>query len=618
MASPAPPALRRREPVRGGWRAVAAAGVAALLLCACATVSDSGPVQAGKVALTVGGQNPGYLQLIPVPPKPGWTAVQVVEGFLAACASFANHHAVAREYLDPAKRRTWNPGWAVTVVGAPKVGPSVNLAPHSGAPYSQEQQVNVTGEKLATLTDTGQYRGNTGQHRGAAGSSTYSFRLFKIAGQWRIDNPPGRLLLTDSDFKRVYAPRNLYYVASPSPASQRLVPDPVFVPLQATSAALANKLVTALLQRPKGWLKDAVSVSTAFPPGARLLRATLNDGTATINLGGKAARAGQGQLSSMISQMVWTLAGHSYGPSAVQAVELEINGYPRLSASLSDGRLALSVPEEPANLPLYSLSATRAVQERTPLAPTPRNVPGEVGAGHVRLTSIAVSPPPASGRYVAGFTATRKVVYYGPIRRGARLTPWRVRGGGVTSLSWDIRGNLWVASPRSVWMLPSPAHGVKRNAVQLGLGLRSGSVVSQLLVAPDGVRVAIIVHGPGWDGNHLLLAAIGQALGGAPTLGTPVSIGTDVRHPTQLTWYDADHLIVLSRSHMAPQLWEVPVNGGSSTALVTDSGTQSITAAGPANPLAAGLAEGHLDLESNLNGTPVLQRGTAGSPVYPG
>ena len=153
-------------------------------------------------------------------------------------------------------------------------------------------------------------------------------------------------------------------------------------------------------------------------------------------------------------------------------------------------------------------------------------------------------------------------------------------------------------------MLPPPGHGAKRKPVQLGLGLRpSGSVVSQLRVAPDGVRVAMLVHAPGSNGNHLLLAAIGQAPGGAPALGVPVSIGTDVRHPAQLTWYDADHLIVLSRSQMVPQLWEVPVNGGSSTALLPEPGTRSIAAAGPANPMAAGLAHGQLALESNLNGT---------------
>jgi hypothetical protein len=611
MARPAPATTRRREPVRGGWRAAAAAGMAAVLLSACATVPDSGPVQAGKVALTVGGQNPDYLQLIPVPPKPGWSPVQVVQGFLAACASFANNHAVAREYLDPEKRKSWKPGWAVTVVGAPKVETAVSLAPQAGAPYNQEEQVNATGEKLASLTDTGQYRGTTG-------SSSYLFRLFRVAGQWRIDNPPSRLLLTKADFEHVYTPRNLYYVASPAP--QTLVPDPVFVPLQATSATLANKLVTALLQNPKGWLTDGVT--SAFPRGAKLLRAMLNDGTATIDLGGAAATAAPAQLSWMTSQLVWTLAGHSYGPSAVQAVNLEINGHPRQSASLSGGPLALSVPEATDGLPLYSLAATGAVQERTPSAPLPRNVLGEAGEGHVRLTSIAVAPTLVGGRYLAGhylagLSPSRKVVYYGPIRRGGRLSTWRVPGGGVTSLSWDVRGNLWVAAPKGVWMLPPPDNSGKRTPDPL-VGLAAGSVVSQLRVAPDGERVAMIVHGPRGHGNHLVLAALSQTPGGAPTLGGTLSIGTDVPHPVQLTWYDADHLVVLSRSQTSSQLWEVPVNGGFSTTLETESGMQSITAAGPANPMAAGLGGGTLASVSNLNGTWVLQHGTNGAPVYGG
>ena len=615
MVRPATSALLRRGPVRGGWRAAAVAGAAALLLCACATVPDSGPVQAGKVARTVGGQNPDYLQLIPVPPQPEWSAGQVVEGFLAACASFANGHAIAREYLDPAHRHSWKPGWAVTVVGAPKVEQAVNLAHQAGAPYSQEESVTATGQKLATLTDNGLYRGTTG-------SSTYSFHLFKINGQWRIDNPPGRLLLTEPDFKRVYAPRNLYYVAS---ATQALVPEPVFVPLQATSATLVTKLVTALLQRPKVLLTGGVS--SAFPPGATLLRATLNDGTATINLGGTAAHAATAaQLPAMTSQLVWTLAGHSYGPSPVQAVELEINGHPLEinghplpPASLSRGHLALSPPEAPAGLPLYTLARNGAVQERTQSAPVPGPVPGEAGEGQVRLTTIAVSRASSDVRYVAGLSGTRNIVYYGPIRRDGRLTAWRVPRGGVTSLSWDVSLNLWVASPHGVWMLPPAGHSGKRKPIPLGLGLRPGTVVSQLQVAPDGVRVAMIVHGPGWHGNHLLLAAIGRTPGGAPTLPSTVSIGTDVRGvPIQLSWYDADHLIVLSRSQMTPQLWEVPVNGGSSAALVTESGTHSITAAGPGNPMAADLARGQLALESNLNGTWALQHGTAGSPVYPG
>ncbi len=128
-------------------------------------------------------------------------------------------------------RKSWNPGWAVTVVRATRLGPANNVPAHQGGPVNQVDQVRVTGDKLATLTATGQYVAPQG-----SSTNTWKFQLYKIGEQWRIHNPPHRLLLTEPDFERVYAPRNLYFVAS---RSRTLVPDPVFVPLQATFADLA-------------------------------------------------------------------------------------------------------------------------------------------------------------------------------------------------------------------------------------------------------------------------------------------------------------------------------------------------------------------------------------------
>jgi hypothetical protein len=593
-AGPRPRSLPRRG------RLAAAAALTALTLSSCAAVPDSGPAQAGSVELTAGGQGQDYLQLIPEAPQPGWGPVAIVKGFLAASASFAGNHGVARQYLVPTAQNAWSPGWAITVVGTtPSLSPPVAYG-HQAGLYTLVNTVKATGEKLATLTATGQYRGSQG-------SSTYWFQLAKVRGQWRILNPPRQLLLTQSDFKRVYAPRNLYYLADPSPV---LVPDPVYVPLQATNVDLANKLVTALLSRPQGWLASAVS--TGFPHGTRLLRqVTLNDGTATIDLGGPAAGASKAALNRMTSQLAWTLAGPSYGQSAVQSVNLEINGHPRQSASLGDTqkrRHGLSVPEPGAGGPLYAVDASGAVQELTgsPLSAT--SVPGEAGQGRVHLGTIAVSP---RGRYVAGLTRSGRGVYYGALRRGARLYQWQPRGQIFTSLSWDTSGNLWAAGSKGVWKLRPGG-----TAVQVA-GLLPGYGVSQLRVAPDGVRVAMIVHIPRENGTHLLLAALGHGATGAVTLGPTVAAGDDVSHPVQLTWYDADNLIVLAQSPTGLQLYKVPANGSSSTTLNTIPGTQSISAAGPANPLAAGLA-GQLALTPSLNGTWITQPGPGLSPTYQG
>jgi spore germination protein GerM len=564
-------------------------------------VPDSGPAQAGSVELTAGGQGQNYLQLIPEAPRPGWGPVEIVNGFLAASASFAGNHAVARQYLVPTARNAWRPGWAITVVGTPPtLSPPVAYG-HQAGLYTLVNTVTATGEKLATLTANGQYVGSQG-------SSYYPFQLAKVRGQWRILNPPRQLLLTQSEFKRVYAPRNLYYLAAPSPV---LVPDPVYVPLQATNVDLANKLVTALLSRPQGWLARAVS--TAFPHGTRLLRqVTLNDGAATIDLGGPAAGASKAALSQMTNQLVWTLAGPSYVQSAVQSVKLEINGHLRKSLSLTriqSGRHGLSVPDAvPRGAPLYAVDASGAVQKLTGSALSAQSVPGEAGQGRVHLGTIAVS---YGGRYVGGLPRSGRGVYYGALRRGARLYQWQPRGQIFTSLSWDTSGNLWVAGPKGIWKLRPGG-----TAVQVA-GLSPGYVVSQLRVAPDGVRVAMIVHIPGASGTHLLLAALGHGARGAVTLGPTVAAGDDVSNPQRLTWYDADNLIVLSPSPTGLQLYQVPVNGSSSTTLNTIPGTQSVSAAGPANPLAAGLA-GQVALTHSLNGTWMTQQGPGLSPTYPG
>jgi hypothetical protein len=47
-------------------------------------------------------------------------------------------------------------------------------------------------------------------------------------------------------------------------------------------------------------------------------------------------------------------------------------------------------------------------------------------------------------------------------------------------------------------------------------------------------------------------------------------------------------------------------------------GTVSISAAGPANPLIAGLPNGHLAMTANLNGSWTTVTATGQDPTYPG
>jgi hypothetical protein len=592
--------------------AAAAAGLAVLLLGACATVPDSGSVQpgTGAAAAAAAAVGQGYLlQPITRKPGPGWAPAQIVSGFLDATASFAGDYAAARQFLAPGT--PWHPnGFAAVVIGA---HPSFVPNPCRCRPQPPTQAnasmatVQVRDNQLATVTSGGQYEANP-----EGVTYTWNFQLRKIRGQWRItDNVPSPPPLYEPDFHRVYLPRELFFVSGDGAS---LVPDPVFVPLQATAVAVARQLVTALKAGPPGWLYGATSTALHGIPAAASV--TMSAGTATVDLHVSAALARGLNLPQIMSQLVWTLAGPSFAQSAiVQSVQLDINGYPHSSASWSGGRpqadgiTLLSLPRIAAGQPLYSVASHGVLQKLAAGTLAATRIPVRAGDGQTALGPVAVSP---GGRYVAwATTQSGQGVYYGLLKSGARLARWTPHGR-VTSVSWAANGSLWVVAGGEVWML-QPGH----QPDPLG-GVPNGRVVS-MQVAPDGVRAALIVKGG--DGTQLRLGAIqyfptGTSLGPV-SMRTTVSIGTDVPDPAQLAWYDPDDLIVLSTSQAGPQLQEVPVNGGDATQIVPAAGTQSISSAGPANPLVAGLTGGSLALTSSLNSTWTTRKDAGLYPTYP-
>ncbi len=534
-----------------------------------------------------------------------------MSGFLAASASFAQDHAVARKYLDPAARRSWHPGWAVTVVSTtPTTSSALALPKQFSSQSAVVEKVEVTGLQVATLTDTGQYLV-------ASGSARHSFSLIKVNGQWRIDALPSSLLLTQADFQRVYQPRNLYFLA---PSGHTLVPDPVFVPQQATNTELATGLVTALLQDPRGWLADAAV--TGFPLSSRLIgQVRINGPNAIVNLRGKAAAANRRQQAQMAAQLTWTLAS---GPTAIQSVELQVNGRP-LQIMRSQYQLPQTyhswLPTQSPGSRLYFIGGNGTVRTLFGVGqPGPGQpghvgaVPGAAGAADVpALSSIAVS---RDGGSVAGISPGGTTVYTGSLSPGAALRKWRPSGGKVTSLSWDSQGDLWVAARGQVWMLP-PGGG---SPVLVSLGLPVGSEVTAFRVAPDGVRAAMIVRGlSGNQGSAVEVAGIVR-ISSSVLVGPAVAIGASIPDPVALSWYGADDVIVLAGSTSAAELEEVPLNGGQPTTITTEGDVVSVTATSPDSStpgIAVGLADGKIMVSTNL-GAFEPTRATGLAPVYPG
>ena len=577
--------------------------VSAIAAGGCATIPISGPPRQIEQPPNDLSQGEDFPQLIPAPPGSNWTPRQIVSGFLVASASFAD--AVAREYLAGPLAQNWRPGWAVTVVSQPKVEQPSKIQHLTGQSSGQIATVEVSGQKLATLNNNGQYQ----VPPGSITQKKIRFSLSKINDQWRITNPPRRLLLSKADFLRVYQPRNLYFFAS---SGRTLVPDPVFVPLRATTTDLANGLVNALKQRPLGYLQGVTQ--TSFPPGTKLLGPVRIAGSAAIvNLGGAIARATPAVQADAAAQLVWTLTSPSYERSAITSVRLEINGRPLRLPGSADGAELLAnykwmVPKPSTGAGLYFIGSNGVVEllSASQAAARPDPARGQAGTGLVPMTSIAVSPP--DERFIAGISPGGKIVQFGRLSKGATLRSWRP-GGKSTSLSWDSHGDLWVATTHGVWLRPPDG----KPPIAVDIGLLPGDQISALRVAPDGVRIAVIVRGK--TPPQVQIGAVTRGKNTA-SIGQLVPIGQGIRDPTALSWYDADDLMVLSSPGGAGAALErVPVNGGRPIRVPPERRIVSLATAG--SHIVAGLRGGQIVTFGGLAGGwgPLV---AGEDPAYPG
>jgi len=614
-------------PARIRFTLLAGAILATLLATGCATIPSSGPVGSAPVPAPPGGGGVSGGGLIVEGPQPGWTPEQVVSGFLLASASFTHDHGTAREYLTPSASKLWRPGAQVTILATT---PTVSRPPGRFSGQDSRASVMVSWQELATLDGSGQYTA-----RGRA-ARQQTFSLESVHGQWRIDGLPStdgakvshELLLPAPLFRLDFAPRNLYFYGQQGgllPAAQRdqfLVPAPVFVPIQ--SSDLVTTLTRGLLHNPSGWLENGAV--TAFPPRAWLRKVQVlpgppGDKTAIVDIGLPRGTPSS-RVQAMAAQLVWTLTSPAYSPALIQAVKLKING--RLWAPRS-GDAVQSLAEYSRYVPsvnraqnLYYVGANGAVRMFGQQAHSVA-VPGQAGTGTLQLSKIAVSP---DGHYLAGVAGPATTVYTEDLAAAAKEHAAasagnlhsRLTGTHFSTPSWDSAGDLWVAGrvkgEPGVWVIPAASRG---KAVPVSLPVGVGTVTG-LRVAPDGVRIALIV-GSGATA-HLMVGAIARS-GAGVFITQAVPLAPGLSGPTALTWYDENHLLAITQSASGTRLYEVPVNGDLPILKSPQPGMVSIAAAGPQNALYAGVSGGRLENSVGLD-EPFRDMTTGSAATYPG
>lgn len=590
---------------------LAALLTAALCATGCVSMPTGGPVQSYPVTQGADAQNQPYVQVVPQPPGANWSPMQIVQGFLTASASYGNDPQVVKEYLTPTLAKTWDPSWSAVVYSS---GPNVTGLAYqpSGTKDPTAATVQITGTRQAALEGHGTYSvaSSSSSSQESLGPQP-AFVLKKVDGQWRISTAPSQLLLTTDSFKYDYQLANLYFF---DPTEKYLVPDPVYVPLQAKPGSVMNGLVSDLITPPADWLSVGGATKTAFPKGTKIGSVTLDGVTAIVNLTGtRITKANSVVMEQVSAQLLNTLSGAAQIGSTgqgVQSVEVDRNGKPWISPNAQGSPVQQTpqwTPPSGASQEFYYVDSAGNLTGQTGTDGKPVSL-GKIGTGY---TQIAVSP---DGRYLAALQGS--TLYTGFV--GSQLTK---RSGSYVSMSWDVSDNLWAsqgdeivefrAGPNERQPLGQMVAVNVLNAYGSVIGLPNGQYTA-LKVAPDGVRVAMII-----GDNELTFGAISGQQGASPQIAlslvqqSPVNASTI----TGLTWYGSDDVITLATP--GPAVTEYPVSGGAPTPIPSYPGMKTITASSK-QPLIASVPGGQMVADPSLTGSWMTLDGSGSPPVYPG
>lgn len=530
---------RRAGP--GGLRAPAVLGAVALLLAGCASMPDRGEIRRVDASQGVDSQ----VRVFGVPPADKAGPADIVDGFLEAMTSDDPQLATARKYLTEEAAKDWKPGSAVTVLSA-----GLDRVPVQGEKDPDGPRWKVTGKKLATVDERSAYQPETGGKR----YEEY-LQLVQVNKQWRIATPPSSLVLSESDFQRIYKPVNKYYFAG-----GRLVADPVYVRQRSDPDSRMDpttRTVQSLLAGPSKWLGPVVS--TAFPSGTELREGTKSlsyDGQNTLRvpLNEKGDNVGQPQCQKMATQLLYTV--RDLTASRLDRVEL-LRSDGKSSLCYVTGLVASSLANRPPPPEhqyyvdkdyklvrmVLNVNAEEQQQDKPELAPGPlATAQFQVGSAAVTYDEkrAAVVSKDGHGLFVVTLTTAGQM-------------PPQLLGGKTSQLtapSWDAQGDLWIADldPQTVGLYRIPGGtGAPQKVDVAGL---DGGKITALKASPDGVRLALLVEREGGRKN-LYIGRIERPEGKGDA--SPLSVrelrpaAPQMAEVTAMSWAPRGRLLVVGR-----------------------------------------------------------------------
>ncbi|MCL2090535.1 MAG: LpqB family beta-propeller domain-containing protein [Micrococcales bacterium] len=482
--------------------------MAGLVLLAGCAIPSSGPVRPGDWhadevlgAVTVAQG-----------PQPGASARSVVEGFLTAgAAGLTGDFEVARQFLDPADARSWQPLAAATVT------------------RSTTLEQTADDQVVAMLAVVGQVDADGRFTERSGIGQAVTFDLVEVEGEWRITDPPPGLIVSDRVFGQQYRRAPVYFL---TPDRTQLVPDVRYFPVH----DLATSVVSELLDGPSPWLRGAVV--SALPDGVSLRSETVrvDGGVAQVVLEPARTVGSAGERDLMLTQITSSLSlGH------IRSVQVRAGQ----DGALLTGEDVLAAL--PAGLPVM-LSGDALVQQSADLVP----VDGVGTLAGLRAGAPAVSEDQTLRVALSG---TDRLVALPTDSTAARTL---LAGPGLVRPSVDRHRWAWTATSAKGAGLHAVT--VEGEVVDVSARWLADRTVQALRVSREGARVAVASSGP--DGLVIEVCGVVRDAQGRPSsLTDPVRVGPGVLVADQIVWTDPETLVVLGRVGGVTTLTRVPVSG---------------------------------------------------------
>lgn len=573
-------------------RGLVAVCVAALfLLVGCATIPGETAPQEADLQNGVSG---GIAE-----PERGVDPLTLVRDFVDSSGDPTNLYAAARGYLAKSAQTTWNLG--------SEPSSALIIDDTFSTNYGDEPIVSADLDDVE-LNTTLIGSLNTDGSFTPATTTAYdvSLQVRKGAdGQWRILNPPDKLLITQTDFARYYRSVSLYFFAQ---GWNVLVPDQRYV--VADPVGLPGRIVQLLLDGPSKPLEDAVL--DAIPPGATLKTNVTERSNGEIFINLNSAQ----DLTSNTRQLMIAQFGRSlqnYGSS----VAVDVEGVP-----LVPGHPSWRLADLPSYVPYVGPNAAGGLvvaRNRIYSLSNGREIEGPAGDGEYDVVTAAQS---MDGQELA--TVTERAdgtdeLRIGPLK-SEEPTVKDLTGRSFTRPTWEPSDSAGDPS-RAVWTVvdgvvervaSTPHDGWAASPVDAS-ELQQYGPVTDLRLSKDGVRVAVAA------GGHLLVGSVVVDQGSVAI--KQVQMVPSLTGVTKVDWLRQDQLVVTSNQAGAP-VKSVSVDGEKVDSYTSANLTSTVTAlAASANgPVLVTDASGiwsATDLTEVW--TPVQHNQPAGSiPFYPG